>query len=75
VVNGVGDRVEIIEGEGALLGVNVGHPVVTNWDIVANLFSAALPKLLWDLLSKLWLGRLTCISQSSQVQLPVMPPQ
>ena len=24
------DGVEIVEGEGAVLGVNVGHPIVTN---------------------------------------------
>jgi len=27
--------VEIIEGEVTLLGVNVGHPIVTNGDFVA----------------------------------------
>jgi len=26
---------EIIEGEGAVLGVNVGHSIVTNGDFVA----------------------------------------
>jgi len=32
---GVLDEVVIIEGEGAVLGVNVGHPIVTNGDLVA----------------------------------------
>ena len=27
--------VEIVEGEGAVLWVNVGHPIVTNADFVA----------------------------------------
>jgi len=27
---GVLDGMEIVEGEGAVLGVNVGHPIVTN---------------------------------------------
>ena len=31
---------EIVEVEGAVLGVNVGHPIVTNGDFVAKLFSA-----------------------------------
>jgi len=41
MVSGVGQRmgvldgVEIIEGKGAVLGVNVGHPIVTNGDFVA----------------------------------------
>ena len=41
VVSGVGrgmgvlDGVEIIEGEKEVLGVNVGHPIVTNRDFVA----------------------------------------
>jgi len=26
------DRVEIVEGEGTILGVNVGHPTITNGD-------------------------------------------
>jgi len=40
VVSGVGrrigvlDAVEIVEGEGAVLGVNMGHPIVTNGDFV-----------------------------------------
>jgi len=47
-------RVEIVERKGAVLSLNVGHPIVTNGDFVAQLFSAArggdaaLPKLLWD---------------------------
>jgi len=47
-----------VAGEGAVWGVNVGHPIVTNGDFVAELFSAvkggdaALLKLLWDFSSK-----------------------
>jgi len=42
-------RVEIVEGEWAVLWVNVGHPIVTNGNVVAYFFSevrggdAALP--------------------------------
>jgi len=32
---GVLDGVKIVEWEGALLGVNVGHPIVTNEDFLA----------------------------------------
>jgi len=32
---GVIDGVEIIEGEEAVLGVSVGHPIVNNEDFVA----------------------------------------
>ena len=32
---GVLDGVENFEGEGAVFGVNVGHPVVTNGNFVA----------------------------------------
>ena len=32
---GVLDGVAIVEGEGALLAVNLGHPVVNNGDYVA----------------------------------------
>jgi len=32
---GVLDGVEIVKGEGAVLGVNLGHPVVSNGDFVA----------------------------------------
>jgi len=45
-------KVEIVEREGADFGVNVGHPIATNGDFVALLFSAeggcdaALPNLL-----------------------------
>jgi len=28
-------EVEIVEGKGSVLGVNVGHPIVTNGDFVA----------------------------------------
>ena len=33
--DGVLDGVEIVEGEGAVLGVNVGHPIETTRDFVA----------------------------------------
>jgi len=52
---GVLHGMEFVEG-GAVLGVNVGHPIVTSGDFVAWLFSAvrggdaALPKLVWDFL-------------------------
>jgi len=29
--------VVIVEGEGAVSGVNLGRPIVTNWDFVASL--------------------------------------
>jgi len=29
------DGVVIVEGEEAVMGVNLGHPIVTNWDFVA----------------------------------------
>ena len=58
-VDGGGD----CQRDGAVLGINVGHPIVTNGDFVTSngdfvtyLFSAigggdtALPKLLWDFL-------------------------
>ena len=32
---GVLDRAEIVEGEGAVLGVNIEHPIVTNGDFTA----------------------------------------
>jgi len=51
--------VVIVEGKVAVLGVNLGRPIVTNWDFVAQSLSAVrsgdapLPELLWDfLLSK-----------------------
>ena len=62
VVSGVGqgvgelDGMEIVGREGVVLWVNVGHPIVTNGDFVAQLFSAArggnvaLPKLHLDFL-------------------------
>ena len=43
VVSGVGggmgvlDGVKIVEGEGEVLGINVGHPTLTNGDFVASL--------------------------------------
>jgi len=43
-------RVEIIEGEGTVLGVNVGHPVVTSGDFPMRGGVAALLKLVWDFL-------------------------
>ena len=42
VVSGVGrDEVEIVEGEGAISGMNVEHPAVTNGIFVA--YSHSLP--------------------------------
>jgi len=38
---GVLDGMVIIEGEGAVLGVNLGHPTVTNWDFVVQLRRSA----------------------------------
>jgi len=41
VVSGVGlgmgvlDGVEIVKGEGAVFGINVRHPIITNGDFVA----------------------------------------
>jgi len=29
------DGLEIVEGKGTFLGINVGHTIVTNWDFVA----------------------------------------
>jgi len=46
-------RVEIVKGKGAVLGVNVGHPIVTNGDSAMRGGDAALPKLLWDFLFQL----------------------
>ena len=43
-------EVEIVEGEGAVLVVNVGHPIVTNGILCVRGSDAALPKLLWDFL-------------------------
>jgi len=51
-------EVEIVEGEGAVLGVNMGHPVVTNGILCVRGGDAVLPKLLWDLL----LTDVTCSS-------------
>jgi len=48
-------EVEVVEGEGALLVVIVGHPVVTNGILCVRGGDTALPKLLWDFL-------LVCIS-------------
>jgi len=52
---------KIVKGEGAILRVNVGHPIVTDGDFVASLFSTirggdeAFPKLIWDLMLYLYL--------------------
>jgi len=43
-------EVKIVEGEGAVLVVNVGHPVVTNGILYVRGSNVALPKLLWDFL-------------------------
>jgi len=45
--------VEIVEWEGAVLGVNVGHPIVTDGILCVRDGDAALPKLLWDFLLKI----------------------
>jgi len=47
--------VEIVEGEEAVLGVNVGHPIVTNGDFGVVILclkggDETFPKLLWDFL-------------------------
>ena len=42
---------EIVEGEGTFLDVNVGHPIVTNGILCVTVGDAALPKLLRDFLS------------------------
>ena len=43
-------EVEIVEWEGAVLGVNVGHSIATNGILSVKGGDAALPKLLWDFL-------------------------
>ena len=43
-------EMEIVEGEGAVLVVNVGHPIVTSRIFCVRGGDAALPKLLWDFL-------------------------
>jgi len=46
VVSGIGpgigalDGVEIVDGKGAVWGINAGHPIVINGNFVAFLFSA-----------------------------------
>jgi len=32
------DEVVIVEGEGAVLGLNLGRSIVTNWDFATRLF-------------------------------------
>jgi len=50
---------DIVKADREVLRANVEHPIVTNKDFVAQLFSpvrggdAALPKLLWDFLFNL----------------------
>jgi len=44
--------VVIVEGEGAVLGVNVGHSIVTNGILCVRGGDAAPPKLLRDFLLK-----------------------
>ena len=39
-------EVEIVEGEGAVLGVNMGHPIVTNGILYVRGGDAVLPRLL-----------------------------
>jgi len=43
-------EVEIVEGRGAVLVVNVGHPIVTNGILCVRGSYAALYKLLWNFL-------------------------
>jgi len=43
-------EVEIVEGEGAVFVVNVGHPIVNNGILCVMGGDAAFPKLLWDFL-------------------------
>jgi len=56
VVSGIGrwmgvlHGVEIVEADGAVSGVNVGHPVVTKGILYVRGGDAALPKLLWNFL-------------------------
>jgi len=52
--------VEIVEGVGTVLGVNVGHPIVTNGDCGVVILcvkggDADLPKFLWNFLFSLGL--------------------
>jgi len=42
--------VVIIEGEVAVMGVNLGHPIVTSGIFCMRGGDAALPKLLWNFL-------------------------
>jgi len=44
------EEVEIVKGEGAVFGVNVDHPIVTNGILRVRGGDAALPKLFWDFL-------------------------
>ena len=46
-------EVQIVQGKGADLVVNVEHPVVTNGIFCVRGGDAALPKLLWDFLFKI----------------------
>ena len=55
--------VVIVKGEGAVLGVNVGHPIVTNGDCGVVILcreggDAVFPKLLWDFLLYVYAGSL-----------------
>jgi len=56
MVSGVGRGMGILDGSGdrrrrgAVLGVNVGHPIATNGILCVRGGDAALPKLLWDFL-------------------------
>jgi len=45
-------EVEVVEREGVVLVVNVGHTIVTNGILCARGGDEALPKLLWDFLFK-----------------------
>jgi len=79
VVSWVGRRMGVLDAGGdrrrerSSFGVNVGHPIVTNADFVAQLFSAViggdadLPKLLWDFLLLLLGTALLVVITGTQV--------
>jgi len=56
MVSGVGRGMGVLDGgenrqrEGIVLGVNVGHPIVTNVILCVRGGDVALPKLVWDFL-------------------------
>ena len=62
VESGVGRWMGVLDGsgdlrrEGAILGVNLGHPIVTNRILCVRGGNDAFPKLLWDFLSSIIYG-------------------